>query len=136
MVGIVLISHGEMAKGMANSATLFFGDDIPQLEYCCLCAEDAPDDFGVKIEEAIAKADTGDGVLLLADLFGGTPCNQAMTRLGEKVDCIAGANFPLFLELLNSREDGLNLEELVETGKNGVVDVKVLLQAVDDDDED
>ncbi len=133
MVGIVLISHGEMARGMADSATLFCGDEIPQLEYCCLYADDAQDDFGLKLEEAIAKVDSGDSVLLLADMFGGTPCNQAAARLGEKVDCIAGVNFPLLLELLNSREDGLNLEELVETGKSGVIDVKALSQAMDEE---
>ena len=58
MKGIVLISHGDVAKGMAQASTMFFGDPIDQLTYCGLQPDDGPEEFGKRIGEAIAKVDT------------------------------------------------------------------------------
>lgn len=67
MIGIVLISHGKMADGMLDSCKLFFGEEIPQILSVCLLPENSPEDFDKKIELAISKVDSGDGVLILCD---------------------------------------------------------------------
>lgn len=138
MKGIVLISHGDMAKGMAQAATMFFGEGIPQLTYCGLQPEDSPEAFAERIQNAIGEADAGDGVILLADLFGGTPCNQAILQLNGDRELIAGMNFPLLLELLSVR-DGADpdIGELVEKGQVSLLDAKAMLAAAaaDEDDE-
>lgn len=119
---------------MADSAKLFFGDTIEQLDYLCLKAEDNPEDFHNLVAEKIAALDSGDGVLILADLLGGTPCNQSVTLLNEKVDLISGMNLSLLLELLGRRmmEDPIAMEEMVNIGREGVVDVKQLLNSSND----
>lgn len=136
MKGIVLVSHGDMAKGMAQSATLFFGENIEQLTYCCLQASDNPENFNEVIKEAINKVDTGDGVVIMADLFGGTPCNQSITLLNDSIELIAGMNFAMLLEVLATRFNEINIDSLVSTGQTGVCNVKIALQnSLDEDDE-
>jgi mannose/fructose-specific phosphotransferase system component IIA len=137
MKGIVLISHGDMAKGMAQAATLFFGENIPQLTYCGLQPEDSPEEFAESLHKAIENVNSGDGVILLADLFGGTPCNQAVQQLGDRVDLISGMNFPLFLELLGERMgEEPDIAALIEKGQAGVMNVKNILAAAMSEDED
>lgn len=137
MKGIVLISHGAMARGMAESATFFLGDNIPQLACCCLRQDESPEDFKEEIQKAMTQVDTGEGVILLADLFGGTPCNQAMGLLGDQVELIAGVNFPMLLELLTTRMCGdIDISELVQKSQMSVVNAKEILAATMVDDED
>ena len=138
MKGIVLASHGEFAKGLADSATFFMGDDIEQLEYCCLCQDSSLEEFTARLKAAMARVDSGDGVVVLADLLGGSPCNQAIAQLREQVDLIAGMNFPVLLELLSARMGGeVDMESLIARGRTGLCDVRPILtsQGVDEDDE-
>ncbi len=137
MKGIVLVSHGDMAKGMAHSATFFMGDSIEQLEYCGLRQDQSPEDFAQELAVAIAKVDSGDGVIILADLFGGTPCNQSVQQLGDNVELIAGMNFPMLLELLSERMSGdVDAVQLAEKGRMGLINAKELLASMTTDDED
>lgn len=137
MKGIVLVSHGEMAKGMAQSATFFLGDDIPQLAYCCLSQDQSPEDFAEGLREAVAQVNTGEGVVILADLFGGTPCNQAVQQLSDDVELIAGMNFPMLLELMTARMvEDVDANVLVENGRMALINAKEMLAGMMMDDED
>ncbi|MCD8380849.1 MAG: PTS sugar transporter subunit IIA [Lachnospiraceae bacterium] len=136
MKGILLISHGEMAKGMADSARLFFGDEIEQLGYLCLKEGDSPDEFGAQIAKKADELDTGDGVIILADLFGGTPCNQATSLLGEGRDLISGMNFAMLMQILSDRDYGdVDISEVVQVGKDGIMDLKAALSADEKEDD-
>lgn len=138
MKGIVLASHGEFAKGLADSAAFFMGDDIGQLEYCCLRQDSSLEEFTARLEAAMARVDSGDGVVVLADLLGGSPCNQAIAQLREHVELVAGMNFPVLLELLSARMGGeVDLESLIVRGRTGLCDVREILaaQGADEDDE-
>ena len=75
--------------------------------------------FEERIGKAIAELDSGDGVLVLTDLFAGTPAHKTTRYLKPgQVDVICGVNLPLFLELLGLREaGGLDLNTLMQTGK-------------------
>ena len=137
MKGIVLISHGELAKGMAHSATFFMGDSIQQLEYCCLEQDTSPDKYAEELAGAIERVDSGEGVVILADLFGGTPCNRAAMGLNDRTELIAGMNFPLLLELLTARMGAaVDTAALAESGRSAICDVKALLATQTSDDED
>lgn len=138
MKGIVLISHGLLAQGLAHAATFFMGDPVEQLAFCSLRQDSAPEEFARELKEAVETVDTGDGVVILADLFGGTPCNQAAQLLNDRVDLISGINFPILLELLTARMAGeIDLAALIERGRSGVSDVKALLSrsAYDEEEE-
>ena len=82
MVGILLLSHGSFARGLKESSNLFFGDDIPKLEALCYSGDDV-EDFDRQIDEAIRRLDDGSGVLILCDLYGGTPANRCAYKISD-----------------------------------------------------
>lgn len=139
MVGILLVSHGMMAEGMMDSISMFFGENVPQLDYMRLCMDSNADEFGQEMAKKVAELNQGDGVIIFADLFGGTPCNQALRLVSEEVSLIAGMNLPMVMEFLGTREfSDLDAAALVEAGKNAIVDAKAMLFSasnIEDDDD-
>jgi mannose/fructose-specific phosphotransferase system component IIA len=134
MIGILLMSHGQMAEGMLDSAKLFFGDDIQQIKALCLKASDNPESFDERIKEAISEIDTGGGVIAMCDLLGGTPSNRSAYVVGDRVQVITGMNFTMLLELLGKRlnvEDvkDVDIKELMNVGRDGIQCLNDLLKA-------
>ena len=132
MKGIVLMSHGPLASGMYEASKLFMGDDIPQYTFACLYADDSPEDYDLLLDEKMKEVDTGEGVILIADLMGGTPCNRAMMKLmvNPKIELIAGMNLSIVLQLLGNRlSDNYDMKELENVGKEGVLYVNPMMQA-------
>lgn len=134
MQGIVLTSHGEMAKGLQQTTTLFFGEQ-PQLTNRCLMPNDNPDEFSVVLEEAIKEVDSGDGVIVFCDMLFGSPCN-CMARIvmpdidNEKVQVVCGMNLAMVLQMLATREAGnVNVQDLLDAGNQGIADLKATLKA-------
>ena len=133
MIGVLAISHGKMAECMLDAAHMFFGDDLPGVEALCFMSSDNPEDFDVKLKDAVARVNTGDGVIIFADLMGGTPANRSMYVLGDDVQVITGANMTMMLELLGTRlADGTKVskelvEQLQETGRTGIVNINALM---------
>lgn len=137
MLGVLLISHGDMAQGMMNSLSMFFGKDIKQLDFLSLRPEMGADEFGEKLREKVSTLDDGDGVLIMADMLGGTPCNQALQVISDKVDLIVGMNLPTAMELLAAREGGkVDVTNLVESAKNSIIDAKAMFMNTSSDDVD
>ena len=133
MIGVLAISHGKMAEGMLDAAHMFFGDDLPGVEALCFMSSDNPEDIDVKLKDAVARVNTGDGVIIFADLMGGTPANRSMYVLGDDVQVITGANMTMMLELLGTRlAEGTKVskelvEQLQETGRTGIVNINALM---------
>jgi len=117
LVGIVIISHGEMATGMLEAARMIIGE---QEGIVPIVLREADDVEGLKqrIEAAIQQVDNGDGVLIMVDLFGATPFNVsariALARDG--VEVITGMNLPMLLEVAMQRQDH-NFAGLIEIAK-------------------
>ena len=77
MIGILVLSHGEMAHGMIHSLNFLYGQ-AEGLRALCLYPEHSPTDFDEMLAEAVAEVDAGDGVLIFTDINGGTPANRAL----------------------------------------------------------
>ncbi|MFG1200598.1 PTS sugar transporter subunit IIA, partial [Pediococcus acidilactici] len=75
MVGIIIASHGEFAKGILQSGSMIFGEQ-EDVKAVTLMPSEGPDDLRAKLQEAIASFSNQDQVLFLVDLWGGTPFNQ------------------------------------------------------------
>ena len=135
MLGIVLISHGDMANGMLNSAGMFFGETgLQQVTTVSLYPEDSPEDFDVKLADAIKEVNSGDGVVVLADLLGGTPCNRAAYVCSENVQVITGMNLPILMELLGLRMGGeVDVNNLISISRDGIVSLNELLGGISND---
>jgi PTS system mannose-specific IIA component len=132
MVGLILVSHGRMAAGTLEAARMIVGqqDGVVAL---ALNEGDDVDDLRQHIAAAISEVDRGDGVLVLVDLFGGSPFNAsarpAMAR--ERVEVVSGLNVPMLVEVLAQR-DGSTLQELVEVARcAGASGIRVLSETMD-----
>lgn len=132
MIGIVLTSHGELAKGLLETTKLFLGENLEQIEAVCLQPQDNPDEFVDVLAEAVKRVDSGDGVLVFCDLLFGSPCNCMARILSDNVEVITGMNLPMVLEVMTSRTFSKpDVTALIETGKSGVADLKAVLAAAE-----
>ena len=115
MIGVIVATHGLMAKEMLNSAAMLVGEG-EQMGYSCLLPGQDPDDFLAKCEEAVTSVDTGDGVVALVDIPGGTP-NNTMFRISKShsLRIVTGVNLPMVMLCVLERYDGQTADELVET---------------------
>lgn len=127
MVGIVLASHGGFADGIAESAQMLFGAQ-DNLAHVILTSEEGPDDIKDKIVKATDSFEDNDEVLLLVDLWGGTPFNQASNLLESHSNwaIVSGMNLPMVVEALTQRMTKPNATAqeiataIVEPAKAGV----------------
>ena len=132
MVGLVLISHGEMGKYVLKSAELIAGTQ-ENVATASLMPEDSPESFQEKLLKAIASVDTEEGLLVLGDVGGGTPwITAAVLSRQRKLECLAGMNLPMVLEILMTRPCGASLQELLElgetSGKAGIISLTRMLE--------
>jgi mannose PTS system EIIA component len=113
MVGLVVATHGKLAEELLRTAT----DIVGPLERCegvSIGAESSMEDARSRLGEAIRRVDAGEGVLILTDMFGGTPANLALTFLDERIEVVTGVNLPMVLKLATGRADGLGVRPLAE----------------------
>jgi mannose PTS system EIIA component len=103
MIGVVVITHGQLATELVNAAETIVGD-LPQFTAVSIGWHEDVDDAREDIGQAIARVQGGDGVLLLTDMFGGTPSNLGMTFLEtDQVEVITGVNLPMLLKIAGLR---------------------------------
>ncbi|WP_026889481.1 mannose/fructose/sorbose PTS transporter subunit IIA [Clostridium beijerinckii] len=126
MVGIILASHGEFAKGIMQSGAMIFGEQ-ENVKAVTLMPSEGPDDLRAKMKDAIASFDNQDEVLFLVDLWGGTPFNQANMLFEEHKDkwaIVAGLNLPMLIEAYGARLSMESAHEIatyiLNAGKEGV----------------
>jgi PTS system mannose-specific IIA component len=113
MIGLVIITHGELAKSFVLSLELIAGPQ-QNIEVICIKPDDDMDQQRSNILKAIKTVDQNKGVILLTDLFGGTPSNLALSILGlENIEVIGGVNLPMLLKLISLRSKS-TLREAVE----------------------
>jgi mannose PTS system EIIA component len=104
MIGMVLVTHGHLATEFRAALEHVVGPQ-KQLESISIGPEDDMERRRLDIIEAVKASDTGDGVVLLTDMFGGTPSNLAISVMnGAKVEVLAGVNLPMLIKLASVRE--------------------------------
>jgi PTS system mannose-specific IIA component len=103
-VGVVVVTHGQLATELLNAAEMIVGD-LPAFTAVSIGWHDDVEVARRVIEQAIGKVDRGHGVLLLTDMFGGTPSNLGMTFLEpERVEVVTGVNLPMLIKLAKAPE--------------------------------
>lgn len=118
-VGVLLMTHESMGAALVSAARHVLGRLPLSVEVQEVAADADPDTM---LRTAVASArelDHGDGVLVLSDLYGATPCNIArrLPDLGVRMHCVSGLNLPMLLRVLNYPEQ--SLDELAQTAANG-----------------
>ncbi|MCJ2186074.1 PTS sugar transporter subunit IIA [Novosphingobium beihaiensis] len=104
MIGMILVTHGNLAEEFVHAMEHVVGDQA-DVETVCIGPNDDMERRRSEIAEAITKVDSGSGVIILTDLFGGTPSNLAISLMqAGKVEVIAGINLPMLIRLAKARE--------------------------------
>ena len=118
MVSFLIVSHGGLAEGLIDAAEMIMGEQ-EGLVGIGLQPEEGPEQLKDKMKKEVKNSDEGDGVLVLVDLYGGTPGNSAayLLEMDNKIEVLTGINLPIMLELLNLR-NFQSLEELVKSAKS------------------
>ncbi|MFZ5468234.1 MAG: PTS sugar transporter subunit IIA [Myxococcota bacterium] len=133
MVGLVVATHGRLAEELVSTAEQIVGK-LPAVVTCAIEPGASPEEIRERLCAAIASVDQGQGVVVLADLFGGSPCTQALTLCGKRpLEVVTGVNLPILLKAGSLREEGLPLPELAETlaqyGRKNITCATALLRA-------
>jgi PTS system mannose-specific IIA component len=103
MIGMVLVTHGRLAIEFRAAMEHVVGPQ-QQVETITIGPEDDMDQRRSDIVEAVQRVDTGDGVVILTDMFGGTPSNLAISVMnGGKTEVVAGINLPMLIKLASVR---------------------------------
>jgi PTS system mannose-specific IIA component len=125
MIGVVVVTHGQLASELLNAAETIVGD-LPRFTAVSIGWHEDTQDAREEIAQAVDRVQQGSGVLILTDMFGGTPSNLAMTFLAQeanKVEVITGVNLPMLIKLASVTGDAdlLNVaREMREHGRNAI----------------
>ena len=105
MIGLVLVTHGRLALEFIHALEQVVGKQS-QMEAVCIGPDDKMDTRRSDIATAIGKVNSGQGVIILTDMFGGTPSNLSISLLQEgQVEVVAGLNLPMLVKLSRIRKD-------------------------------
>lgn len=124
MIGILIVAHGNLGASLIECATHVVGHVPPQLKQLGLATTDDPIKLIPYAQQLIEELDTGEGVLMLTDMYGATPCNLMAKLLKPgRVEGIAGANLPMIVRALTYRNLPIQevLQKAMSGGQEGVV---------------
>jgi mannose PTS system EIIA component len=124
MIGILIIAHKKLGESLIECAVHMLGEKPAQLEAIGVTSKDDPDQLLLNAKEMIKDLDTGDGVLVLSDIYGGTPCNIASKLVGiSNAEGLSGLNLPMLIVALTNRELPIAycLEKTINNGRESII---------------
>ncbi|CAN1488836.1 ManX Phosphotransferase system, mannose/fructose-specific component IIA [Methylophilaceae bacterium] len=124
MIGILIIAHGGFGESLLECAKHVIGNEPRQVAYLAVTNHDDPDHLLPVAQNLVAKLNEGDGVLVLSDMYGATPCNIVSKLLiPGVVEGVAGVNMPMIVRTMTYRHESLMalVEKAVAGGREGVV---------------
>ncbi len=124
MIGVLIVTHGAIGEALLASAAQILGGPLPQVATLGVSRGDDPDVVLPSARQLVAQLDRGAGVLVLADMFGATPCNIAARLLVDgRVEGVAGVSLPMLVRVLAGRNGSLAaaVERARSGGAEGVV---------------
>ena len=131
MLGLLVISHGRLAEELVQAATTIVGP-VEALEAVSIGWDDDVSRARARIEAAVGRVGGDEGVLILTDMFGGTPTNIALSLLDEdRVEVVTGVNLPMLIKFTNLREK-IGLQDvsrrIAEQGRRAIQVASELLE--------
>lgn len=118
MIGIVIVTHDRLGEALIEAVSSIVGDKPESLTSVSINLEDKADTLRSKIEKGIKNVDNGKGILILTDMFGGTPSNLSYSFLEEgKIEVLSGVNLPVVFKSVDLREK-MELAKLASAVEN------------------
>lgn len=117
MIGMVLVTHGRLAAEFVSAMEHVVG---PQdaVRIVCIGPDDDMEKRRTEILDAVQEVESGSGVIVLTDMFGGTPSNLALSIMDQgKIEVVAGTNLPMLIKLASLRRSA-NLDEAIEAAQD------------------
>ncbi|MDA8162738.1 MAG: PTS sugar transporter subunit IIA [Desulfobacteraceae bacterium] len=132
MVGVVIAAHGRLAQELLDTAIFIVGN-VAQMEAVSIDPSRDVDELKAAIEKTVRAVDSGDGVLILTDMFGGTPANMTLAFLEEeKIEVVTGVNLPMLINLCQCRVKKRTLaevaDEVVNYGRKSINQASAILK--------
>ncbi|HET7670791.1 MAG TPA: PTS fructose transporter subunit IIA [Burkholderiales bacterium] len=124
MIGVLIVTHGEIGTALLTSASQILGGAPVQVATLSVWRQDDPDDLILRARELLEQIDAGDGVLVLTDIFGATPGNVVSRLLeDDRVEGVSGVSLPMLLRVLTSRNGSVSaaVQRALSGGAEGVV---------------
>ena len=124
MIGILVVTHANLGGSLIETVGFVLGNEPENLRAVSIDIQEDPERLRKKIKKGISKVRTDAGVIILTDMFGGTPSNLSYSFLEDgRVEVISGVNLPILLKAVNSRKK-MEMKELtnslVEHGKRSI----------------
>ncbi|GAB1410811.1 PTS sugar transporter subunit IIA [Desulfovibrionales bacterium] len=119
MIGVIVITHGQFGQYLLEAAQIILG---PQEQHAHIAIEGSTDvaELIAQLKTTVQRLDSGNGVVILTDMFGGTPSNISLSLLQtDKVDVLTGVNLPMLLRIFGMR--ATSLPQLVEEAKKAAI---------------
>jgi PTS system mannose-specific IIA component len=111
MIGVVIVTHYQLGEQMLQALRLII-PDAPKFYPVSIAPDQSVDEMRAAIAAKLEEADQGKGVLIMTDMFGGTPSNISLSFLGEyQLEVVTGLNLPMLIKLATNRDEK-TLEEL------------------------
>lgn len=125
MIGVLIVTHLQLAEALLGAANLIMGQ-LEKVIPVSLDPNAPPDEAHQRIEAALAQLNPSDGIIILTDMFGGTPSNLSLAYLqAGKIEVISGVNLPMLIRLAQARQQTDKLAALVTTlkksGQDGIM---------------
>lgn len=123
MIGIILVTHGNFGESLLRAASMIMGD----AQHCVALGVDVSrpmDEIIQDLQKKVKEMDAGSGVLILTDMFGGTPTNISLSLLSHgQTEVITGVNLPMILKALGGMDKKLEdlAQEIKGAGKQGIL---------------
>ena len=124
MIGILIITHGTFGDSLLECADHMLGRKPPQIASLAISSKDDPNSVIPEALALVAKVNSGDGVLVLSDMYGATPCNIVTQILQPGVvEGVAGVNLPMLVRVMTYRHESLLalVDKALSGGREGVV---------------
>lgn len=132
MINILLLSHGKLAEEFLNTIKLIMGE-LQGVHAIGLGASEGIEDFMKRIVNEYSKINNSDEILVLTDLYGGTPTNAAIYGLlkrYENLEILTGINLPLLLEAIIRRNEPVIelISSLKKAGSEGIINIREVMK--------
>lgn len=135
MIGMVLVTHGRLADELIAALEHVVGPQV-NVATVCIGPDDDMEQRRAEILDRAAKADEGDGVVLLTDMFGGTPSNLAISVMDKaNVEVIAGVNLPMLIKLASVRKTGPLIDAVESAQEAGRKYINIASQLLSQEEE-
>jgi PTS system ascorbate-specific IIA component len=124
VIGILIVTHGEIGTSLLDSASQILGARPQQVATLSVWRQDDPDDLVLRARELMEQIDAGQGVLILTDLFGATPGNVVSRLLEDgRVEGVSGVSLPMLLRVVTSRNGSIAVavQRALSGGTEGLV---------------